>query len=166
MTKGSFSRDEWNHLLCLFNIMKFSMYSCIHFSNFLSDNSDQGGKQSATSKRSQETTSNEGSPTAKAKPCLVVHDRGVRKSLHEFWDLWSIRGMPMKEKKSKEHPRNWCYPTQIRKSDILQRVDKRTFRKQPGNQTESDEIKYRNSTSSRKLAASSPELKNMEYTNH
>ena len=47
------------------------------------------------------------------------------------------------------------------------------FRKQPGNwcrriknQTESDERKNSNSTSSRNLAASSPELKNMEYTHH
>ena len=34
------------------------------------------------------------------------------------------------------------------------------------NQTGSDEIKFSNSTSSRKLAASLPELKNMEYTKH
>ena len=33
------------------------------------------------------------------------------------------------------------------------------------NQTESDERKYSDSKSSRKLAASSPELKNIEYTN-
>ena len=60
LTKGSFSRDAWNHLLYLFNIVNFSMYSCSHFSNFLSDDPDQ----SAMSKRGQKTTSNEGSPTA------------------------------------------------------------------------------------------------------
>ena len=70
LTKGSFSRHERNHLLSLFNVMNFSMYSCSHFSNFLSDNSDQVGKQSAMSKRGQKTTSNEGSPTAKAKPLV------------------------------------------------------------------------------------------------
>ena len=59
--------------------------------------------------------------------------KGVRKSLHEVWDLWSIRWMPMKDKKSNEHPGNWCHPTQIRKSDILKRIDKRMFHKQPGN---------------------------------
>ena len=37
LTKGSFSRDEWNHLLRLFNVMSFPMFSCSHFSNFLSD---------------------------------------------------------------------------------------------------------------------------------
>ena len=31
LTKGSFSRDEWNHLLRLLNIMNFSIFSCSHF---------------------------------------------------------------------------------------------------------------------------------------
>ena len=31
LTKGSFSKNEWNHLLCVFNIMSFSMYYCSHF---------------------------------------------------------------------------------------------------------------------------------------
>ena len=31
---GVFSRDEWNHLLRLFNTMSFSMLSCSHLSNF------------------------------------------------------------------------------------------------------------------------------------
>ena len=48
LTKGSFTRDEWNHLLRLFNIMSFSMFSCSHFSDFLSD--DRIRKQSAMSK--------------------------------------------------------------------------------------------------------------------
>ena len=52
--------------------MNFSMYSCGHFSDFLFDDLDQIDKQSAMSKRGQKTTSNEGSPTAKAKPCLVL----------------------------------------------------------------------------------------------
>ena len=37
LTRKSFTRDEWNHLLRLFNIMSFSMFSCSHFSNVLSD---------------------------------------------------------------------------------------------------------------------------------
>ena len=28
LTKGHFTRDEWNHLLCLFNISLFSSQSC------------------------------------------------------------------------------------------------------------------------------------------
>ena len=31
LTKSTFTRDEWNHLLRLFNIMNFSMFSCSHF---------------------------------------------------------------------------------------------------------------------------------------
>ena len=34
LTKVSFSREEWNHLLRLFNIMSFSMFSCSYFSDF------------------------------------------------------------------------------------------------------------------------------------
>ena len=28
LTKGNFTRDEWNHLLCLFNISHFSSAEC------------------------------------------------------------------------------------------------------------------------------------------
>ena len=72
LTKGSFSKNEWNHFLCLFNVVSFSMYSCSHFSDFLSD--EQVRNQSATSKRGQKTTSNEGFSMAKARPCLVARD--------------------------------------------------------------------------------------------
>ena len=62
LTKESFSRDERNRLLRLFNIMNFSMLSCSHFSNFLSD---PFRKQSDMSKRGEEATSDEGSPMVK-----------------------------------------------------------------------------------------------------
>ena len=32
LTKGNFTRDEWNYLLRLFNVMSFSMFCCSHFS--------------------------------------------------------------------------------------------------------------------------------------
>ena len=35
LTKRSFTRDEWNHILNLLNIMNFSMFSCSHY--FLSN---------------------------------------------------------------------------------------------------------------------------------
>ena len=28
LTKGNFTRDEWNHLLCLFNISHFNSTAC------------------------------------------------------------------------------------------------------------------------------------------
>ena len=51
LTKGSFTRDERDHLLRLLNIMNFSMFSCGHF---LSNR-----KQKVKSKRAQESTSGE-----------------------------------------------------------------------------------------------------------
>ena len=48
LTKGSFTRDEWDHLLRLVNIVNFSMFSC---SQFLTDR-----KQCAMSKIVQEST--------------------------------------------------------------------------------------------------------------
>ena len=67
LTKGSFTRDDWNHLLRLFNVMNFSMFSCSYFSY---DLCDPIGKQSAMSKRGQEATSSEFSPMAKPKPMI------------------------------------------------------------------------------------------------
>ena len=49
LTEGNFTRDEWDHLFRLLNIMNFLMFSCCHF---LSDR-----KQSVMSKRAQESTS-------------------------------------------------------------------------------------------------------------
>ena len=54
LTKGSFTRDEWNNLLHLFNIMSNTTFSRIHF--ILSS-----GTQAVMSNRSQD------SPTVKAK---------------------------------------------------------------------------------------------------
>ena len=82
LTKVSFTRDEWNHLLRLLNIMSFSMFSCSHFSNFLSD---PIGKQSAMSKKGQEATSSEGSPMAKPKPMVPAKTRPVNFVLRSPW---------------------------------------------------------------------------------
>ena len=63
LTKGNFTRDEWNHLLCLFNI-----------SHFCSINS-----LGAMSKRTQEDAGEE-RVTAKSKPMmefgLAMHHKG------------------------------------------------------------------------------------------
>ena len=73
LTKESFSRDEWNHLLCLYYIIGFSMYSCSHFKSFLSQIRHRI-VIGAMSKRGQNTTSNDGSPTVKARPInLMMH---------------------------------------------------------------------------------------------
>ena len=73
LTKGFFTRDEWNYLLRLLKIMNFSMFSCSHF--FFSNRT-----QSAMSKRGQEGTSGERSPMAEPRPMNLVmakYDFGV-----------------------------------------------------------------------------------------
>ena len=53
LTKGNFTRDEWNHLLCLFNISHFSSISSLE----------------AMSERTQEDSGEE-RVTAKSKPMM------------------------------------------------------------------------------------------------
>ena len=76
LTKGSFSRDEWNHLLCLFNIGHFSSIKSLE----------------AMSKRTQEDASEE-RVTAKSKPMMNLVSRcsamdpNVRASIaSEAWE--------------------------------------------------------------------------------
>ena len=58
LTKGNFTRDEWNHLLTLFNISHFSSTSCI----------------TAMAKRAQQE-SGEGCVTAKSRPMMNLTAR-------------------------------------------------------------------------------------------
>ena len=58
LTKGNFTRDEWNHLLCLFNISNFSSIIC----------------QNAMSKRTQEDAGEE-RVTEKSKPMMNLVSR-------------------------------------------------------------------------------------------
>ena len=58
LTKGNFTRDEWNHLLCLFNISHFSFINCLE----------------AMSKITQEDTGEE-RVTAKSKPMMNLVSR-------------------------------------------------------------------------------------------
>ena len=58
MTKGNFTRDEWNHLLTLFNVSHFSSTHCIV----------------AMTKRAQQD-SGEGRVTAKSRPMMNLTER-------------------------------------------------------------------------------------------
>ena len=58
LTKGNFTRDEWNHLLCLFNISHFSSINCLE----------------VMSKRKQEDADEE-RVTAKSKPMMNLVSR-------------------------------------------------------------------------------------------
>ena len=63
LTKGNFTRDEWNHLLCLFNISHFSSTSC----------------SKVMSKRTQEESGEEG-VTAKSKPMMNLIARSSERN--------------------------------------------------------------------------------------
>ena len=58
LTKGNFTRDEWNHLLTLFNISHFSSTACL----------------AAMAKRAQQD-SGEGRVTAKSRPMMNLTAR-------------------------------------------------------------------------------------------
>ena len=58
LTKGNFTRDEWNHLLCLFNISHFSSTNCLE----------------VMSKRTREDAGEE-RVTAKSKPMMNLVSR-------------------------------------------------------------------------------------------
>ena len=58
LTKGNFTRDEWNHLLCLFNINHFSSINC----------------SEVMSKRTQQDSGEE-RVTAKSKPMMNLVSR-------------------------------------------------------------------------------------------
>ena len=64
LTKGSFTRDEWNHLLRLLNIMNFATLPCNHF---LSNR-----KQSTMSKRAVQSKTEEERVLAKSKPACLA----------------------------------------------------------------------------------------------
>ena len=53
LTKGSFTRDEWNHLLLLFYIMSFSVFSFSHISpiNNTQNQVDKADKERETTRR-------------------------------------------------------------------------------------------------------------------
>ena len=144
LTNGNFTSDEWNHLRRLFNIMNFSMFSCSHLSNFLSD---PIRKQSAMSKRGQEGTSSEGfrwqnqsqwiqrwrcrDPWIWCCTTRWVRGRALRKS----WAIPSIHGMPKKNKAVFQLVSgNWCGTQAEIQSSFLKWGDRSTLKKQtPGN---------------------------------
>ena len=82
LTKGNFTRDEWNYLLCLFNISHFSSTACT----------------AAMAKRAQQG-SGEGRVTAKSRPMMNLTVRmptvvssstssSPGKTWHEYQDPW------------------------------------------------------------------------------
>ena len=134
------------------------------------------------SKSGQKATSNEGSPMAKSIPATPAKARHIN----------LVMCSPRSEENSSQ---SMGYPVNLGNADERKEVEisiqetgatrlkfrSRIFSSEPtrecsttGNwcgridqlHTDSDERKYSSSNSTRKLAVSSPELRNMEYTNH
>ena len=74
LTKGSFLRDEWNHLFVFLQYDEFSDIFRQPCQKILSQ--ARGRSVIAMSKRGQHTTWSDGSPVAKARPTnLVMHSQ-------------------------------------------------------------------------------------------
>ena len=175
LTKGIFTRDEWNHLLRLLLIMSFSMFSCSHFSHFLSD---PIGMQSAMSKRGQEATSSEGSPMAKRRPMVPAKTRPVNLVLRS---PWSARENPPQDlgypvdsvnadegQGSQTGTRKLVRTTQSPQVESYQvRREEKAQNSNPWKQDDTEVSSY--STGTGKLvrtATPRTEFQNMKYTNH
>ena len=165
-----FTRDEWNHLLRLFNIMSF-LFSCSHFSNFLSD---PIGKQSAMSKWGQEAACSQGSPMAKPRPMIPAKTRPINLVSHSPWSasrIWDIRStwrMSMKDKVVKLAQGNVCRPPQSPEVEYSQ-VRRQENAKNSDSWKQCDQVEASTSTSTRRfLRAATPrtEFQNMKYANH
>ena len=73
LTKGNFTRDEWNDLLRLFYIMSFSVFSCSHIKSI--------NKSKIMSKRSmQERKPGEERVVAKSKPMVSLVSKNANRS--------------------------------------------------------------------------------------
>ena len=161
-----------------------STCSCSHFkkNNFLSQDRERT-VSGAMLKRGQNTILNDGSPTVKARPInLVMHSlcnqETSSRSAESLVNLLNEDG----RKRVGQAPGNWMpYDSQSevgnsqvsRQKKVLRRISASestgegwtSFRKlaqKDQTQTKSEE----KPSSTRKLAASSPEIRNMEYTNH
>ena len=117
LTKGNFTRDEWNHLLTLFNISHFSSTSCI----------------AAMAKRAQQE-SGEGRVTAKSRPMMNLTARtpsfvsssassnpgGPRMDIKILKDLFLTieRGNPLKCQDQIIYKRIMVYPGLLKSGKV------------------------------------------------
>ena len=116
LTEGSLSRDEWDHLLCLFNVMSFSTYSGSHWKVF--SQSRERLEIGAMSKRGQDMTSSDGSPVAKARPSNLVLQGHCKEGV-------SSQGSGSPVNPVKDNNRQWVGLAQILKLKVPKRIDKR-----------------------------------------
>ena len=172
-TKESFTRDEWSHLLPLFNFMSFSMFSCSPFSNFLSD---PIGKQSVMSKRGSRSDFQwrmaKPKPTvsAKAKPVNLVlrSPRSTRENPPRNVGHPVDPGNVDEGQGSQTSTRKLVRTTQSKEVECSQ-VMRQENAQNSDSWKQGDREESSNSASTRKpVRAVTPrtEFQNMKYTNH
>ena len=74
LTKGSFTHDEWSHLLRLFNIMRFSMFSCSLFSTI------NNSKTISKRQMQEEIPAEEARVVARSKPMMSLVPKTANRS--------------------------------------------------------------------------------------
>ena len=173
LTKERFSRDEWNPLLRLFNIMNFSMFSCSHLNKFLSDSI---GKQSALSKRCQDATSS--SPMSKPKPTVPAKTRPLNLVLDSPWSAIENPsqdlGFPVNlvnDGKGQDDLTRTRKPVQTTQNPEVERsqVKRQEIAQSSDSLKQYNQEEASHSTSTRKLvqtATPRTECQNMKFTNH
>ena len=157
LIKESFTRDEWNHLLRVFNIMNFSMFFCSHFGSFLSY---PNGKQSAMSERGLEAISSKGSPMPKPKPMIQAKARPINLVSHSPWgarenpsqdlrylvNLWNVDGSQGSQTSTRKLVRTNQSPeiefSQVRRQENSKHSDswKQDDREESSNSTSAREL--------------------------
>ena len=124
----------------------------------------------AMSKRGQETTSNEGSPTAKSRPVNLVMHSWCKEETYSS-SLGSRINLVNDDERKRIGParRNWengNSKSEVEKSHASRQEKVLQAARKLG---QKDQTKIRNEENppgTRKLAARSPESRNMEYINH
>ena len=124
LAKGSFSRDEWNHLFRHILAAISKVFS----------RARERIAIGAMSKRWRVTTSSDGSPVAKPRPTnLVMHSQSKEDVSPQNRDLWSIWWMTTKGKELALHEETGDIPTQTSKFETPKWIDKRRLIQHPGN---------------------------------
>ena len=139
---------------------------------FRSNRKHQVGKQGAMSKRGQKTTSNEGSPMAKARPCLVARDRRSEEpssrslgslvnpvNANERKEVEIVSGNSVRSASGSE-----TGYSQASRPDKVPIAAGNSMREDQ-HQKHSEERKPSNCNGRRRLVASTPDWRNMD-TNH
>ena len=132
LTKAHFTRDEWNHLVHLFNIMSFSMFSCSHSAIFFLIRSKSRApcqrevKKRVPVKVHQWQSQNQRYKRRRDQSTWFYAVRGARGKIYRrTWDIQSIQSTSMKDKVLILIQGILCRPLKIQKSNVPKWNDRR-----------------------------------------